>query len=103
MVSFFCMAILEILNTCCRTYCNPARATIIPSALLPPHGSGILRAKNSKITILRDGGRETVLRTFTRVAGLLIVALAPHPTSGAGPLRVGAAAEVIPPPVGTPM
>ena len=43
------------------------------------------------------------LRSFTRVAGLLVVALATHSTSGAEALRVGAAAEVITPPVGTPM
>jgi neutral ceramidase len=43
------------------------------------------------------------LRSLTHVAGLLIVALATHSTSGAEALRVGAAAEVITPPVGTPM
>src|SRR4051794_35460061 len=60
-------------------------------------------AKHSKITMLRDRGKETALRSSTRAAGLLIGALATHSSSGAEPLRVGAAAEVITPPVGTPM
>ena len=60
-------------------------------------------AKNSKITMLRDRGKGSgleILHTRRRAADR---GARSHSANGAEALRIGAAAVVITPPVGTPM